>query len=64
MEKVFCDIDCLPHEGKLKLLKSEIVTYECTDVELALKTLERGVTFIETFDIKNMINKIDARWQT
>ena len=62
-EYFFCDIECLPRDGNLNLLSSKIVTYECTDVELALKTFERGATFIETFDIKNMINKVDASWQ-
>ena len=62
-EYFFCDIERLPSDGNLNLLSSKIVTYECTDVELALQTLERGVTFIETFDIKNMINKVYAIWE-
>ncbi len=54
-EYFFCDITNLPKEGELKLLNSKIITYECTDLDKAILTLQRGVCFIETFDIKKMM---------
>jgi len=54
-EYFFCDINSLPKDGKLKFLDSKIITYECVDAEEAISVLQRGVSFIETFDIKNML---------
>ena len=53
-EYFFCDITSLPDKGLVTLLNSKIVTYECIDPEKAFDALQRGVHFIETFDIKNM----------
>jgi len=58
----FCDISTLPDEGPLKLLNSKIVTYECTDTQQAIAALDRGIHFIETFDIDMMIKTIDSIW--
>lgn len=59
-EYFFCDISTLPNAGRLELLKSKIVTYECTDTAQAVSVLERGVDFVETFDIAKMIKTIDS----
>lgn len=61
-EYFFCDISTLPKEGQLEFLNSKIVSYECTNPELASASLERGVDFIETFDINMMIKTIDSLW--
>lgn len=61
-EYFFCDISTLPNEGQLELLNSKIVTYECTDTAQAVSVLERGVDFVETFDIAMMIKTIDSAW--
>jgi len=53
-EYFFCDIEHLPNKGELSLLDSKIVTYECVDLKTARSVLRRGVSFIETFDIKSM----------
>jgi len=55
----FCDIDSLPKD-EISLLDSRIVVYECTDEKRALTVLQQGVDFIETFDIKEMIKKLNA----
>ena len=57
-EYFFCDINSLPKEGKLKFLNSKIITYECVDPGKAISVLQRGVSLIETFDIKNMLQGI------
>lgn len=62
-EYFFCDISTLPGDGQLELLNSKLVTYECTDPERAVSVLERGVNFIETFDIAMMIKNIDSIWR-
>ena len=61
-EYFFCDIATLPNEGPLELLNSKIVCYECTDTEQAISVLERGVKFIETFNVAMMIKTIDHAW--
>lgn len=62
-EYFFCDIDSLPPSPHdlVKIQNCKIVTYECTDINVALKALERGVDLIETFDIKNMKDQMNTR---
>lgn len=61
-EYFFCDIESLPDEGQLNLLNSKIITYECVDPGKAISVLQRGASFIETFDIKNMLQGIADKW--
>jgi len=59
-EYFFCDIETLPARGSIQILNSKIVCYECTNPEQAKHVLSRGVTLVETFDIKNMIDMLDS----
>ncbi len=61
-EYFFCDIASLPDKGELKFLDSKIITYECIDPDKAISVLQRGVNFIETFDIKKMMQEIAGKW--
>jgi len=61
-EYFFCDIDCLPKDGMLSFLDSKIVTYECVEPKQAISVLQRGVSLIETFDVKNMQKGIYDEW--
>lgn len=61
-EYFFCDINSLPKEGMVNFLDSKIVTYECIETEKAISVLQRGVSFIETFDIKSMLQGIGKAW--
>ena len=56
-EYFFCDIDTLPKDISLSLLQSKIAVYECVDATLAANVLKRGVSLVETFDIKKMIKE-------
>ncbi len=62
-EYFFCDIASLPEQGELKFLDSKIITYECIDPDKAISVLQRGIHFIETFDIKNMMQELAGKWQ-
>lgn len=57
-EYFFCDIDTLPKDKKLSMLDSKIAVYECTDPLRAKQVLEQGVNFVETFDIKKMLDAL------
>jgi glycerophosphoryl diester phosphodiesterase len=52
---LFCDAEDLPHFGDLKKAGGKIVVYEVTDSQVALKLAKRGVGFIETFAIGEML---------
>lgn len=60
-EYFFCDIDSLPKDKKIKLLDCLIVSYECTNEKRAFEVLQQGVDFVETFDIKQMIEKLNMQ---
>ncbi len=61
-EYFFCDIASLPDEGQLNLLNSKIITYECIEPEKVIAVLQRGVSFVETFNIKGMLQGIKNEW--
>lgn len=52
---LFCDAVDLPHFGDLEKSGAKIVVYEITDPQAALKLARRGVGFIETFAIGEML---------
>jgi len=52
---LFCDAVDLPHFGDLGKSGAKIVVYEITDPQAALKLAKRGVGFIETFAIGEML---------
>jgi len=54
-EFLFCDADDLPTFGNLAASGAKVVIYEVTDPQLALKLAKRGVGYIETFAIGEMI---------
>lgn len=53
-EYLFCDVDGLPHFGKLHFPGAKLAIYEVTDPEIALRLAGRGVDLIETFAIGEM----------
>ncbi len=60
-EYIFCNIKTLPKNENIKFQRSRIAVYECADYTQALKVLNQGVDLVETFDIKNMIKKLDEQ---
>ena len=57
---LFCDLDSLPKKGQLKFYASRLAVYECTDPALAKALHQRGVEFVETFAIGEMIDQLHA----
>jgi glycerophosphoryl diester phosphodiesterase len=63
-EFMFTDIEQLPRFGRLKHAQSQLAVYECVDPARAVKVHQRGVDFVETFAIAEMLNslKLHAEW--
>ena len=61
---LFCDAVDLPHFGDLEKSGAKIVVYEITDPQAALKLARRGVGFIETFAIGEMLAAFEPLRQT
>lgn len=59
-EYLFCDAADLPRFGDMGALQSKVVVYEITDPQQALKLAERGVGFIETFAIGEMLQSLES----
>jgi len=57
---LFCDLDTLPRKGDIKFYASRIAVFECTDPQQAINLSQRGVEFVETFAIGEMIKQIGA----
>lgn len=51
---LFCDVDGLPREGRLRADDMKLVVFEVADPLLALALAARGVDFIETFAVGEM----------
>ncbi|MDZ4773463.1 MAG: glycerophosphodiester phosphodiesterase family protein [Planctomycetota bacterium] len=60
-EYVFCDIDGLPAAGPLVHGRSKIAIYEVADERVARELGERGVHFVETFEIVEMREKLASK---
>jgi len=56
---LFCDADDLPGFGHLGSTGAQVVIYEITDPQIALKLAKRGIGFIETFAIGEMRQALD-----
>lgn len=57
---LFCDLESLPKKGQLKFYGSRIAVYECTDPDVAMSLHKRGVEFVETFAIGEMIEQLQT----
>lgn len=61
---LFCDAADLPRFGDLEKSGVKIVVYEITDPQAALKLAKRGVGFIETFAVGEMLAAFEPLRQT
>lgn len=55
---LFCDLESLPKKGSLKFYGSRLAVYECTDPVVAMALYKRGIEFVETFAIGEMIEQL------
>ena len=56
---LFCDAVDLPRFGDLGQPGPKVVVYEITEPQVALRLAERGVGFIETFAIGEMLSSFE-----
>lgn len=56
---LFCDADDLPRFGNLGSTGVNVAVYEITDPPLAVKLAGRGVGFIETFAVGEMLQALE-----
>lgn len=56
-EFLFCDVDGLPREGRLQAGDMKLVVFEVADPLLALALAARGVDFVETFAVGEMLQE-------
>jgi glycerophosphoryl diester phosphodiesterase len=54
---LFCDVDGLPREGRLQAGNMKLIVFEVADPPLALALVTRGVDFIETFAVGEMLQE-------
>ena len=54
---LFCDVDGLPRAGRLDIQDTKLVVFEVADAPLALALAARGVDFIETFAIGELLQE-------
>lgn len=54
---LFCDADGLPRAGKLQIDAMKLVVFEVADPQVALALAARGVDFIETFAVGEMLQE-------
>lgn len=55
-EWLFCSAEGLPADDSELKIKSKIAIFEVGDIELANKLLTRGIQYLETFRIKEMLS--------
>jgi glycerophosphoryl diester phosphodiesterase len=60
---LFCDAGDLPRFGDLGDAGAQVVVYEITDPDQAMRLARRGVGFIETFAIGEMLASFEQREQ-
>ncbi len=61
---LFCDVNDLPREGELRVKGMKLVIFEVAEPRVALDLAARGVDFIETFAVGEMLQELarpDAR---
>lgn len=54
---LFCDVEGLPREGRLQADAMKLVVFEVADPQVALALAARGVDFIETFAVGEMLQE-------
>lgn len=64
-EYLFTDIEQLPRFGKLRHAQCQLAVYECVDPDRAVRIHRRGVDFVETFAIGEMLEsfKLRTEWR-
>lgn len=55
---LFCDVDDLPRKGELRIQGMKLVIFEVAEPRVALDLAERGVDFIETFAVGEMLQEL------
>lgn len=58
-EYLFTDIEHLPRFGRLHCPQCQLAVYECTDPVRAVRLHRRGVDFVETFAIAEMLDAFE-----
>jgi glycerophosphoryl diester phosphodiesterase len=56
---LICDIGGLPRWGKLRIPDTRVIIYETVDPQVALRLARRGVEFVETFAIGEMLEALE-----
>lgn len=56
-EFLFCDVDGLPRAGELRADNARLVIFEVADPRTALGLAARGVEFVETFAVGEMLQE-------
>jgi len=59
-EWLFCSYDGLPEDAEALEIKSKIAIFEVGNIGLAKHLLAKGITYLETFCIKEMLNAFPA----
>ena len=54
---LFCDVDGLPRKGELRIQGMKLVIFEVAEPRVALDLAARGVDFIETFAVGEMLQE-------
>ncbi len=57
-EYLFCDVEGLPRDDQVRADDMKLVVFEVAEPRLALELAARGVDFVETFAIGEMIREI------
>jgi glycerophosphoryl diester phosphodiesterase len=55
---LFCDVNDLPRDGELRIPGMKLVIFEVAEPRVALDLAARGVDFIETFAVGEMLQKL------
>jgi glycerophosphoryl diester phosphodiesterase len=55
---LFCDVDDLPQKGDLRIQGMKLVIFEVAEPRVALDLAARGVDFIETFAVGEMLQEL------
>lgn len=58
-EFLICEASMLPRWGKLRCPNTRLMVYEITDAAFAMKLAKRGVEFVETFAIGEMLEQLE-----
>lgn len=58
-EYLICDVDTLPHWGRLRVAGTRLMVYEIQDAKLALQLAKRGVELVETFAVGELLEQLD-----